>query len=225
VFNGSMILTPQLLQTELNYPAVTAGMVMGPRGFGVLSAMWVCGRISNRVDSRVPIFLGLCMLSTSMYLISTWSLMVSIPQIVMTGILQGVGTGMTVAPMTTLAFSTLPGALRTEASGFYSLMRNVGGAIGISIVTSRLTELRQINHGYLGTFLSPYRHALSMHGVTGTSALELLNLDITHQAGMVAYVNVFRLLSMLSLVFAPLILLTRARRIPANLDTESAAVP
>ena len=129
------------------------------------------------------------------------------------------------APMTTLAFSTLPIHLRTEASGFYALVRNVGGAIGISVVIARLSSLTQTNHGHLSEFLTPFSHHLM--GVTGLSSkatMEVMNGEITRQAGMIAYVNVFRLLALLSVVFAPLLLFIRSTPIiPSRPDPAASA--
>jgi len=211
VFNGSFVLSPQLLQTELNYPVVTAGLVMGPRGFGTIAAMLLFGRVSNRIDPRLLIFVGLSTVGWTMYAMSGWSLEIGAKQFIELGLIQGFGMGLSFVPMTTLAFSTLPVGLRTEASGFYALVRNVGGAIGISIVISRLSELTQSNHAHLGEFMTQFRHLSAAHGMSGRASIEMLNLSITRQAGMIAYVNVFRLLAILCVVAAPLLLLIRAQ--------------
>jgi DHA2 family multidrug resistance protein len=210
VFNGSMILVPQMLQTELNYPVLTTGLIMGPRGIGMVAAMMLFGKISNRADPRLLIFLGLMTVGGSMYVMSGWSLMVGSQQIITTGMIQGFGLGLIFAPVYSLAFYTMPTELRTEASGFFALVRNVGGAIGISIVASRLIELTQSNHAYLGSYMTPFRLMPGLHLPTTAAALEALNLNITLQAGMIAYVNVFRLLAVLSVLFSPLLLLVKS---------------
>jgi DHA2 family multidrug resistance protein len=227
IFNGSFVLSPQLLQSELNYPVVTAGLVMGPRGFGTIAAMLLFGKIGNRVDQRLPILAGLLLVGWTMFQMSEWSMMIGWRQFIWLGIFQGVGIGLIFPPMSSLAFSTMPAALRTEASGFYALTRNIGGAIGISIVISRLSELTQINHAHLGAFLTPFNHAGSAYGALAGNtarALRLLDLGVTQQAGMVAYVNVFRLLAVLSIVFVPLLLLIRTgQRAPAPDDAAAPA--
>ncbi len=210
VFNGTFVLAPQLLQTELNYPVVTAGLVMGPRGFGTIFAMVLYSRLANRIDGRLMIGGGLAAIGWTMYMMSGWSLSMGPKDFILLSLVQGAGMGMAFAPMTTVAFGNLPPSLRTEASGFYALTRSVGGAIGISIVISRLSELTQTNHARLGEFMTPFRH-LATSGHMTIRAMELLNLDLTHQAGMVAYVNVFRLLAVLSVMFLPLLLLIRNR--------------
>jgi DHA2 family multidrug resistance protein len=210
VFNGSFVLSPQLLQTELNYPVITAGLVMGPRGFGTIFAMMVFGRVSNRMDQRLLVLFGMLVVGGTMYTMSGWSLNVGAEQFITVSVIQGVGMGFAFAPMTTLAFSTLPVHLRTEASGFYALVRNVGGAVGISIVISRLSSLTQTNHEHLTEFMTPFRHWAGMGGMSATATMEVMNGELTRQAGMIAYVNVFRLLALLSVVFIPLLFFVRS---------------
>ena len=223
VFNGSFVLSPQLLQTELNYPVITAGLVMGPRGFGTIAAMMIFGRMSNRMDLRLLVLFGMLTVGATMYAMSGWSLNVGAEQFIWISIIQGVGMGFAFAPMTTLAFSTLPVHLRTEASGFYALVRNVGGAVGISIVISRLSSLTQTNHAHLSEFMTPFRHLVTMAGMSARTSMEVMNGEITRQAGMVAYVNVFRLLAILSIVFAPLLLFIRSNPVIAKPDPAAAA--
>jgi DHA2 family multidrug resistance protein len=224
VINGSTVLSPQLLQTELNYPVITAGLLMGPRGLTTMAAMWFYGRISNLVDTRLVIAAGLAILGFTMYLMSGWSLAVGAKEIVMLSLFQGVGVGLIFPPTTSIAFSTLPAALRTEASGFYALVRNIGGAIGISIVISQLTELTQTNHAYLGEFMTPFRHIPDVAAPQGARGLRMMDLDITRQAGMIAYVNVFWLLAIMSVAVAPLLLLVRpVGRASAPADPAAAA--
>ena len=93
-------------------------------------------------------------------------------------------------------------------------MRNMGGAIGVAVVSSRIVELTQIQHGYLSEFLTPFRHIpMHMPGMSGGAAMQMLNLGITRQAGMIAYINGFLLLAILSVAMLPLVLFLRTPRI------------
>jgi len=208
VFNGSLILVPQLLQTELNYPVVTAGLVMGPRGLGTITAMLIFGRISNYVDQRVFVAFGLSICAAAMYGMSSLSLDTDAAHLITLGVIQGFGMGFAFAPTTTLAFSTLAPEFRGDASAFFALMRNVGGAIGISVVISELSQLTQSNHLYLGEFINPFRH-MPIDTTGGKVALKMLDASITQQAGMIAYVNVFRLLALLCMVTLPILAFIR----------------
>jgi DHA2 family multidrug resistance protein len=119
-----------------------------------------------------------------------WSLQVGMNDIVWTGALQGVGMGLISLPVSTVAFSTLSDELRTDGSAFFSLVRNLGGAIGVAIVSSRIVELTQIHHSNLAQFLTPFR-----------------------QAGMIAYINGFLLLAVLSVAMLPLVFFLRTPRL------------
>jgi len=185
--------------------------------------MMLFGRMSNRMDTRILILAGLIIVGGTMYMMSGWSLNVGSQEFIWLGVVQGVGMGLAFAPMTTLAFATLPTHLRTEASGFYALVRNVGGAVGISIVISRLSSLTQTNHAHLSEFMTPFRHLATMAGMSGRASMEVMNGELTRQAGMVAYVNVFRLLAILSVVFLPLLLFIRSNPTVGRPDPAGAA--
>ena len=219
VYYGSMALTPQMLQGELNYPVLTAGLVMAPRGFGTIAAILLVGRVSHITGPRVLIGLGLVLSALSLYLMSGWSLDVSERDIILLGLLQGSSIGFINVPLTTNAFITLDDDLRTEGSGFYNLMRNLGSAAGISITSAILVRSAQINHGYLSEFMTPYNHNMpTMPGVSGTTALAALNANLTLQATMIAYINVFAILALLCLLILPVVLFLHVPRIPVSGD-------
>jgi DHA2 family multidrug resistance protein len=199
---------------------------MAPRGFGTIAAMVIYGRIANRVDTRALVAAGLLVTGGTLYAMSGWPLIVGARTIMTVVLIQGFGMGFIFAPLTALAFSSLPPHLRTEASGFSALIRNMGASVGISIIVSQLTELTQSNHARLAAYITPFRHMPALHGVTGTEAMEMLNLSVTQQAGMIAYVNVFRLLAMMCVAFAPVLLFmrpSRAHSTPAKDDATALA--
>jgi len=218
VYYGSMVLTPQMLQSELNYPVLTAGLIMAPRGLGTIAAILLVGRITRITGPRILIGIGLLISAVSLYLMSGWSLNVSSREIIMLGLLQGSGVGFINVPLTTAAFSTLDSDLRTEASGFYNLMRNIGSAAGISITSAVLVRSAQINHGYLTEFVTPFRPLVTSFGVKGTAGLEALNANLTLQATMISYINVFMMLAVLCLLIIPVVILLRVAKVaPAGL--------
>ncbi|HLG88490.1 MAG TPA: DHA2 family efflux MFS transporter permease subunit [Alphaproteobacteria bacterium] len=197
VLYGSMALTPQLLEGELNYPVFTAGLAMAPRGIGSIGSMWLVGRISHKVDPRWIIGTGLALTAVSLYQMSGWSLDVPESTVMWISTLQGFGFGFVTVPLTVVAFANLPADLRAEASGFYNLIRNVGGSVGISISAARLTELTQTFHAELGRFINPYRPMPMFGNLSGAASMVAVNGNITQQAAMVAYINVFLLMALL----------------------------
>jgi MFS transporter, DHA2 family, multidrug resistance protein len=214
VYLGALVLVPQLLQFEMNYPVFTAGLATSPRGLGMIGAFIVIGRLKGSINPRLLIAGGMLVNGISLYLMSGWSLDVEMNQIVWTGVLQGVGMGMITLPVATVAFATLTDELRTDGSAFFSLMRNLGGAIGVAIVSSRIVELTQIHHGNLAQFLTPFRHLpMRMAGMSEGASMQVMNFAITRQAGMIAYINGFLLLAILSIVMLPLVFFLRTPRI------------
>jgi DHA2 family multidrug resistance protein len=215
VYYGSMVLTPQMLQQELGYPVLTAGLIMAPRGAGTILAIMASSRIHKWISPRVLIGFGLFVSGATLYAMSGWNLMTSPREIIIVGLIQGAGSGCINVPITTIAFATLPGELRTEAAGFYNLMRNIGSAIGISVAASQLVESTQINHSYLAAFMTPFRHMAMPHGLSGALGLHVMNLGITQQAAMIAFINIFWLLGVLCVAIIPLVLFLRVPKAPA----------
>lgn len=214
VYLGALVLVPQLLQLEMNYPVFTAGVATSPRGIGMVVMFILIARLKGRINARWLICFGMLMNGLSLYLMAHWSLAVGMKQIVWTGVLQGIGMGLITLPVSTVAFSTLTDELRTDGSAFFSLMRSLGGAIGVAIVSSRIVELTQVQHANLAQFLTPFRHIpMRIAGMSEGAAMQIMNLGITRQAGMVAYINGFLLLAILSVAMLPLVFFLRTPRI------------
>jgi DHA2 family multidrug resistance protein len=213
VYYGSMVLTPQMLQQELGYPVLTAGLIMAPRGVGTIGAIMISGRLRKWIGPKQMIGAGLFISGVSLYWMSGWNLMTSAKTIIIMGLIQGAGSGLINVPITTIAFATLSNELRTEAAGFYNLARNIGSAIGVSVAASQLVESTQLNHSYLAGFFTPFRHMAMPHGA---AAMAMLNLGLTQQAAMIAFINIFWLLGILCVAIIPLVLFLRVPVTPAT---------
>lgn len=213
VLYATLTLTPSFLQNLLDYPVLTTGLVIAPRGIGSMLAMLVIGRLITRVDPRFLLMLGLALVAGSLYWTAKFSLYVGIDDIIWSGALQGVGFGFVWVPISTIAFSTLEPSRRTEASGIFNLLRNIGASAGISIVAAFIDRNMQINHEQLAAAITPYNPLLRMpvikqfwdiHTATGAAAL---NAEITRQAGMIAYIDDFKMMMIATLAMIPLVLL------------------
>src|SRR5207302_1180821 len=134
------------LQLLMNYPALTAGLVMAPRGLGTMIAMFVVARLINRIDNRLIILMGFLMTAFSQWQMSGFSLHMGMGPVILTGVIQGFGLGCTFVPLNIIALSTLPRHILTQGTAIRSLMRNLGGSIGISILVATLAENTQIVH-------------------------------------------------------------------------------
>ncbi|MGD9984118.1 MAG: DHA2 family efflux MFS transporter permease subunit [Porticoccaceae bacterium] len=213
---ATMALLPPFLQNLLNYPVVDAGYLLAPRGIGTMFAMMLVGRLSGRVDPRHQIAFGLLLTSFAMWEMTQFNLDISQWDLIRTGITQGFGLGFVFVPMTTISFSTLAPRYRNDGTALFSLMRNIGSSIGISIVISQLSRNTQANHAALADFIDPYRLAVKQAVEAGTVQLDsvqglaAINAEVTRQATMLAYLQDFRLMMWIGLVSVPLIFLLRA---------------
>src|ERR1700742_2627510 len=130
----------------MNYPVVSAGLVMGPRGVGTMGAMLLVGKLIGRADTRFLLGVGLGLTAWSFYAMTGWTPDVSQLTIVDIGVVQGIGLGFIFVPLSTVTLSTLSSEQRAEGAGLYSLSRNIGSSIGISVVNSLLATNTQVNH-------------------------------------------------------------------------------
>ncbi len=221
---ASLALMTPYLQTLMGYPVITAGIVMGPRGVGTMVCMFIVGKLIGRVDTRLLLLAGLGLTAWAMYDMTAWTPEVSQWTIVSVGFIQGAGLGFLFVPLTTMAFSTLPPQMRGDGTGLYNLSRNIGSSVGISLVTALITENVQRNHESIAAYVTPFNHAFSNPAVmehlnpltaTGRAALDGV---ITLQATIIAYMDDFKLLMLLSLGAMPLVLLLRKPRAAPVVD-------
>jgi DHA2 family multidrug resistance protein len=215
VLYGTLTLQPQMLQGILGYPVITTGIVTAPRGIGTMIAMMIVGRIITIVDARLIILFGLSLTALSLWQMTGFSLQMDMGPVIWTGLLQGFGLGFVFVPLSTIAFATLAGQYRTEGSSIFSLMRNVGSSIGISVVEAMLTEKTQILHANLVEHVRPDNPLLRdpafahSYDLASSAGLAALNAMITRQASMLAYLNDFWLMMLVTLATLPLLLLLR----------------
>jgi MFS transporter, DHA2 family, multidrug resistance protein len=224
VLYATLALLPPLLQDLLNYPVVTTGLVTAPRGAGTLAAMFIVGRLMGKVDVRLIIGTGFALAAVSSWQMTGFDLQMDSSTVVWSGILQGLGTGFVYVPLAAATFATLTPALRNEGTSIFSLTRNLGSSIGISVVNTLLTRNTQIMHATLGEHVSRYSSVLRAQMPAGAPSLRTvagLNATVTEQAAMIAYNNDFRLMMMLSLAAIPLVFLLRKARgavAPVNIE-------
>ncbi len=218
VIFATLALLPPMLQDILHYPVITTGLVTAPRGIGLMLAMIVVGRLVGRIDTRILMGAGLLMTAVSMQEMVNFSLLMDEWPVIWSGFLQGFGIGFVYIPLATISFATLPVRLRTEGTAFFNLLRNLGSSIGISIVQALLTRNTQIMHAGLAEKILPYNWTANpalqaAHiDLTNQHSLALLNGEITRQASMIAYLNDYKLIMIMTLMLAPLLLLFRKGR-------------
>ena len=205
---------------------MTTGTVLAPRGIGTMFAMIVVGRIINRTDSRLIIFVGLCLNALSLYQMTGFSSDVSENTLIVTGILQGLGLGFVFVPLSAITFATLAPIFRPQATGLFSLMRNIGSSIGISYVIFLLSHNTRLLHAQIGETVTPFGllfrlpappELSEMWNPSLTAGRAALDAEITRQAAVIAYLDDFKLLMIIALLSMPLVLmLQRPHPAPAK---------
>ena len=215
IMNGTLALLPTMLQDLMYYPVLTTGLVTAPRGIGSMIAMFVVAPLINRVDNRLIILFGLLLTAVSMWQMTGFSLYMGMAPVIVSGLLRGFGLGCTFVPLNTIALSNLPRHILTQGTGLRSLMRNLGGSIGIAILEALLAENTQIVHARLVEQLRPDNplaqapYLVAPFSLTTPSGIAALNAEVTRQAAMVAYVNDFALMMVVATGSIMLLLLVR----------------
>lgn len=226
---AALSLQPPFLQELMNEPIVTAGLVMGPRGFGTIISMLLAGRLIGRLDTKIILFAGLTITAWSFYAMSRWNLDVSNMTIMLVGVVQGLGQGMITVPLSTLSLSTLAPEHRAEGSGVFNLARTIGSAVGISIVNSLFTHDVQVNHANIASYVTAFNRPLNSPHVAAfwspftAGGRVALDAVINQQAQVIAYNNDYKFLMFSTLATLPLLVFigkpTRpntATRVPAE---------
>jgi DHA2 family multidrug resistance protein len=210
---ASLALLPPMLSTIFGYPTITTGVVMAPRGVGTMISMLVVGRIMHRFDARLLVVIGLLLTAQSLYTMSGFSPQMDNWLILTSGIIQGLGLGLVFVPLSTVAFATLDARFRTDATALFSLVRNIGSSIGISIVSVMLVRNTQINHAELSTFINPFNPNLwaasPLAAAGDPTALSQINGLVNQQSLMISYINDFKLMMLVTLCALPLVLVLR----------------
>ena len=230
IMTGTLALLPSMLQQLMNYPVFTTGLVTAPRAFGTMVAMFAVARVINKVDNRLIILFGFLLTAFAMWQMTGFSLLMDPQPIIVTGLIQGFGLGCTFVPLNIMALSTLPRHILTQATAIRSLMRNLGGSVGISILIATLTENTQTIHSRLVETLRPDNPLLHTpvfgpaYSLTAPNGIAALNAEVTRQAAMIAYINDFKMMMLMALCSLPLLLLLRDKqRAPVAVVAPAAA--
>jgi MFS transporter, DHA2 family, multidrug resistance protein len=219
-------LVPSMLQTLLDYPVADSGLVTASSGIGTALVMLVVGRLIGKVDLRLMVAGGFALTAVSLWQMSRYSLDLSASDIVWPGLVQGLGMGLLFVPLSTAAFSSLDPSMRAQGAAIFSLVRNIGSSIGISLVQVLLVRGTERSHAVLveritsdsPAWNNPGIAALfNMSDVHGAAALDAV---VTQQAAMIAYINDFWFMCILTLAAMPLVLLIKpTRRMPTADET------
>ncbi|MGC1953856.1 MAG: DHA2 family efflux MFS transporter permease subunit [Gammaproteobacteria bacterium] len=222
VLYGSIVAISQLAQRQYGYTATWAGLVLSPGAAVLLLVIPVVTRLLRYVQIRYVVACGFLCLGLSMVYAHHLSPQIDFETLALIRIAQAASIGMLLAPISTLAYTTLPRELNGDATALFTMLRNLGGSIGISLATTVVIERSQVRQSYLVRDLSPleqaYDNTLQRVGdtlaATGTAPSDVLQTAtgwiyqaLLQQAGILAYTDLYALGAILCFVMAPVALL------------------
>jgi DHA2 family multidrug resistance protein len=210
VVYATLALLPPMVQELMKYSVLQAGLVTAPRGAGAVVAMFFAGRLIGKVDIRLIVGIGLVITAVSLWQMTHFSMLMDMRPLLLSGLIQGLGSGLVIVPLATLPFATIARSLRNEGTALFSLMRNLGLSVGISATQALLVSNTQIVHARLAASVTPWVLGTKRLAALHTpAALAALNVEVTRQATMIAYIDDFELMFILTILTIPLLLLIR----------------
>ena len=216
VLLASTVLLAPYLQTLGGYPVWEAGILMAPRGGGTMLGMMVAGRLGGKADPRAIMLAGLAFLAYSFWEQAGWTPDVGAWTLTWVTVAQGFALGLIFIPLQMIAYATLSPRYRPDATALFSLVRNVGSAIGVSIASFMLSRSTQIAHSQIADTLTPFNRMMQTGGAylywnaATSGGRAALDGAVTRQAMAIAYSNDFMLMFWISFPTAILILMMRA---------------
>ena len=223
VLLASVAILPQFLQSLMGYDAYKSGLSMMPRGLGALTATILYGSFANKFDGRLLVAIGLSCIATGCMMLGNLNLEISTMSIMFPNFLFGIGLGLAMIPIITLSMATLRNDQMTNASGLQNLLKNIGGAIGTSIVATLISRGAQkhqfmlIQHlsetslnyiervqTYTIAFITNYDPLTANYMAKG-----VINKLLLQQATLCAFIDAFRVFAIAAISIIPLLLLLK----------------
>ena len=231
VLYGTTAALPIFLQTMMGYPALQSGYALSPRGLAAFVMTFVVGRLVGRVPNRMLIGIGFVLLSASSFWLGQINLHISVWNVIWPSVLNGVALSFIFVPLTTSTMGHLRQDQIGNATGIFNLMRNLGGSLGISMVTTLLARRAQVHQALMvghatpydpayNHFLSTAQQALTPDGgswLAHERSLALVYNSVLNQARLWGFVEDFRYFGILCLICLPLVLLFKKVRRGAKL--------
>ena len=210
---AGLALLPPLLQNMYGYSVLQSGFLTAPRGLGTLFSMLIAGRATGKVDARILVGIGVILMGVSLYMMTGFAIDQPSRPVIVSGVVQGLGLGLIFVPLQTLAFETLSARLRTTGAALLNLSRNIGGSVGISVVSTQLVRMMQVSHADLAQNITQQTIPTAdpallqtIAPVAGPTALAYINGIINKQALFIAYLDDFKLMMIITFAVLPLLL-------------------
>jgi len=223
VLLASVAILPQFLQSVMGYTAFLSGLTIMPRGIGALTSMVLFGILSTRVDNRLLAVVGLALIGTAGLEFGFLNLQISSMNIAVPNFIFGLGMGFAMMPLVSLSVATLSNSQMTNASGLQSLLKNIGGAIGTSIVTTLISRFSQMHQNMMVEHLTPLNPVFTAkfeatkaaltaymhHSVADYAAQYSLYGELLKQSTLWGFMEAFRICGIASIIVIPLVFLIK----------------
>jgi len=216
---GTIALLPLLTQRLMGYPAMSAGMLFIPRAVASAIALSITGNyLMNWIDARILVAAGIVLSAVGTMMMAGLSLQADAWAIAAPGIVAGIGMGLFFVPLTAVAFGRMENQKLDEAAGLYALMRGIGSSIGIAVVSWLFVRQTQVHWDDLITHINPFNPTvppyLSAHGldVQAPGSKFTVTLEIGRQAQMLAFIDLFWFIGLVTFAMLPLLLMMKRPR-------------
>ncbi|MGC2451074.1 MAG: DHA2 family efflux MFS transporter permease subunit [Candidatus Sulfotelmatobacter sp.] len=231
VLYASLVLLPLYLQELMGYPAYNSGLALSPRGIGALLFTPLAGHLTTKTDPRRLLLVGMILGSVTMFQLSGLNLQAGFWDIFWAQVLQGVALAFLFIPLMSLAMSHITPQKMGNATSIFNLMRNIGGSVGIAIMTTFLSRRSQVHQDHLvanvtagspqtlrlleGMRANFYAHGADSVTASRKSIAAIYGLVQQH-AAMLAFVEAFWLMGVVFLLMIPFLpILQYAKKKPA----------
>ena len=232
ILYASLVLLPLYLQTLMGYPAYNSGLALSPRGIGALLFTPLAGHLTTKIDPRRLLVVGLVLGSITMFDLSGLNLYAGFWDILWAQVLQGVALSFLFIPLMTLAMARIPPEKMGNATSIFNLMRNIGGSVGIAIMTTFLARRTQLHQNHLVAnvragdsqtlrYLQGLRTHFNEQGADSVTAarkaLGALYGMVQQHAAMLAFVEAFWVMGVVFLLMIPFLpLLQYTKPVPSS---------
>ena len=220
ILYSTLAILPVFLQHLLGYTAFLSGVTISPRGIGAIVGLALATKLTRRFGMRFVMAVGFAILALSNFIFGSLNLNIAMVNVITPNIICGVGISLGMVILSTIAFVTLKDEQLTNAAGIFALVRSVGGAIGVSLVSTLLERKAQIYQAYMVqhlSFANPV-YTIKFNALLGgfmtqmssvaaqAKAEYLLYAQLLQQSNLMSFMHVFRLYGVLCLTMIPLVL-------------------
>lgn len=226
VLYASLAVLPQFLQSMMGYTAFLSGFSMMPRGVGCMTATIICAFIADKADKRLLVAIGLFLLGVAGLDLGFLNLQISNINIMIPNFIMGLGMGLSFIPIINLSMETMSNVQMTNATGLQNLLKNIGSAIGTSLVATMITRFGQIHQYMMVGKLSELNPAFVERVQSTTAALsQYTHISVAKhmaeysqygtllkQSSLWAFMDSFRIFGLLCFMLIPLLLLFKKNK-------------